>query len=76
MPCGSQIVLNNENRNNGVLGDHDWPYDAGFSKYHVVALGSDAYEAFGLETFDEPFIRDWSQPRHASAGAGETYVAC
>ena len=73
--AGPEIVLDNEDRDRGVLGNHHRPNDARLGENHVIALGTDATKTFGLEDFDQLFIGDRVKLWHASVEAGESLAA-
>jgi hypothetical protein len=52
-----EIILNDEHRHGGVLGNHHRPDHAWLGKYHVIALGADATETLSFEHLDQLFIR-------------------
>jgi len=73
--AGPQIVLDDEDRNGGVLGNHHWPNDARLGEDHVIALSADATKTFGLEDFYQLLIRNRAKLWHASVEAGESLAA-
>jgi hypothetical protein len=67
-----EVVLDDEYRNSGVLGNHDGPDNSWLNKDHVIAFSADATKALGLEDSDQLFIRNRTKLWHASAEAGES----
>jgi hypothetical protein len=45
----SKVVLDDEHRNGGVLGNHHWPNHAGLGQHHVIVLA--------IESVPESFLK-------------------
>jgi hypothetical protein len=54
--CSSKVVLNDEDRHCGVLGNHHRPDHAGLGEDHVITFGADAKKTFNFENLDEQLI--------------------
>jgi hypothetical protein len=64
-----QVVLNYEDRDRGVLWNHNWPCHTGPREDHLVAFHTDAIEAVRFKDFPESLLRDWAKLWHAPKGA-------
>jgi hypothetical protein len=74
-PGRSEIVLDDEHRYGGVLGNHQWPDQTKLSEHHMITLGANVPKAVGLEDLDQLFVGNRAKPWHASAEAGGLHAA-
>ncbi len=65
----TQVVLDYEDGNGGVLWNHNWPCHTGLGEYHVVAFHTDALKAVSLKDSFEDLVWDRAKLWHAPEGA-------
>src|SRR5262249_2617961 len=74
-PRGSEIVLDYEDRHCRILWNNNWPGHTRHDKNHVIALRTDAGEAFSFEHLDQLFVGNRTKLWHVPAKQEESLAA-